>query len=255
MTIYKSVRIIDGVPKWIISDQHSNIVDRDPTNEKLRSAVVEKYSKLKRHDSKPKLCCICGNNNDVRKRYYDDNGNWDGESRLCDNCYTNINYNYIQKMLAGFRNGNLDPLSTVGKGFIGQQIIAKKYNVDDCNLKMDNFHFYVDLSKISGFGYCEVKISGLHGKLWKAELGMEHKFDTVFVLCMDKNVPWIDIERAYVIPESKLYGEARINIYKDFSNMRSRFKWVDKFRVDEKDFNDIYHTMKLENCKILRKNS
>ncbi len=70
---------------------------------------------------------------------------------------------------------------------------------------------------------------------------------------MDKNVPWIDIEKVYVIPESELYGEVRINIYKDFSNVRSRFKWVDKFRVDEKDFNDIYHTMKLENCKILRK--
>lgn len=95
----------------------------------------------------------------MRKRYYD-NGNWDGKSRLCGNCYTNINYNNIQKMLAGFRNGNLDP---------------------------------------------------------------------------------------------ELYGEVRINIYKDFSNVRSRFKWVDKFRVDEKDFNDIYHTMKLENCKILRK--
>ncbi len=166
MTIYR-------VSKWIISDQHDNFIDRNPTNEKLRLAVVDKYSKLKR-------CCICGNNNDVRKRYYD-NGNWDGKSRLCGNCYTNINYNNIQKMLAGFRNGNLDPLSTVGKGFIGQQIIAKKYNVDDCNLKMDNFHFYVDLPKISGYGYCEVKISSLLGKLWKAELGMEHKFDTVFV--------------------------------------------------------------------------
>lgn len=249
MTIYKSVRIINGASKWIISNQQGNIVDRDPTKEKLRLAVVEK-----KYGSKLKWCCICGNNN-VRKRYYDDNGNWDGKSRLCDNCYTNINYNYIQKMLAGFRNGNLDPLSTVGKGFIGQQVIAKKYNVDDCNLKMDNFHFYVDLSKISGHGYCEVKISSLLGNIWKAELGMDHKFDTVFVLCMDKNVPWRDIEKVYVIPESELYGEVRINIYKDFSNVRSRFKWVDKFRVDEKVFNDIYHTMKLENCKILRKNS
>ena len=30
MTIYKSVKIINGVSKWIISDQHGNIVDRDP---------------------------------------------------------------------------------------------------------------------------------------------------------------------------------------------------------------------------------
>ena len=97
-------------------------------------------------------------------------------------------------------------------------------------------------------------VVSLHENMWwKTELGMEHNFDILFVLCMDKNVPWRHVEKVYIIPESELYGEVRINIYNDFSNVRSRFKWIEKFGVNKKEFDDVYHTMKLENCKVLRK--
>lgn len=50
------------------------------------------------------------------------------------------------------------PLSSIGKGFIGQQIISRTYKIDDCNLKMDNFNFYIDLTKDAKYGYGEVKL-------------------------------------------------------------------------------------------------
>ncbi len=46
--------------------------------------------------------------------------------------------------------------SPPGKDFIGQQIVAKTYGIEDCNLKMNNFRFYIDL-KHSIYGYIEVK--------------------------------------------------------------------------------------------------
>ena len=47
---------------------------------------------------------------------------------------------------ADFRNGNLDPLSPPGKGFIGAQIVAKTNGTEDCNIKMNNFRFYVEFN-------------------------------------------------------------------------------------------------------------
>lgn len=64
---------------------------------------------------------------------------------------------YKAKAMSDLRIGDLDPRSTHGKGFIGQQIVAQTYNVEDCNLKFDNFNFYIDLSNISGYGNGEIK--------------------------------------------------------------------------------------------------
>lgn len=41
MICYKSYRIIDGKPKWVIEDENRNIVDKDPINEQLKG--LEKF--------------------------------------------------------------------------------------------------------------------------------------------------------------------------------------------------------------------
>lgn len=53
--------------------------------------------------------------------------------------------------------------------------------------------------------------------------------------------PWKNVKRVYVIPEdsSELYGKIYISIY-DKPSRES--KW-EKFRVDEKPYNDTYHKM------------
>lgn len=192
---------------------------------------------------------ICGNSFHGKAfKEYDEEYNWTG-NWLCPKCYY-IDYNE-KNLKSLWRIGLLDPLSPVGKGFIGQQIVAKTYEVEDCNLKMDNFNFYVDLAKIGKYGYCEVKIATFNkrnGK-WEFEgIDPEH-FDSLFIVCMDKNEFWKNVERVYIIPVEYIIS-SHITIYENTSTKLS--KW-EKFRIDHKPFDKIYHNMKLENCKILKK--
>lgn len=43
--IYKSKRIIDGKAKWIVIDEHGNIVNRNPNKEELKKLKTETYTK------------------------------------------------------------------------------------------------------------------------------------------------------------------------------------------------------------------
>lgn len=87
---YKSYRIIDGKPAWVISDEDNNII-KDPTIEMKKLAVYDttrkrRYSEFK---IKERYCCIC--HNEIPKgrelRYYDEKNEWNGESYLCIKCY------------------------------------------------------------------------------------------------------------------------------------------------------------------------
>lgn len=42
---YKSNRIIDGKPKWVIVDDNGNIIDRDPDKEQLKGLFTEYYNR------------------------------------------------------------------------------------------------------------------------------------------------------------------------------------------------------------------
>lgn len=159
-------------------------------------------------------CCLCGGKNTGKN--FSGSLRWhihkcskrNCTGRICDKCQKRIEYNIegsyenVKKLRADWRNGNLDPLSSIGKGFIGQQIISRTYKIDDCNLKMDNFNFYIDLTKDAKYGYGEVKIATLNirDNWWIFNISMgQTSFDTLFLLCMDNNEPWKNIERVYVI--------------------------------------------------------
>lgn len=192
-----------------------------------------------------KFCSNCGEK--IKNIYHDilDEYNNTVIECVCPKCVTNI-------MKVDWRKGNLDPKSAVGKGFIGQQIVAKTFGIEDCNLKMKNFNFYIDLSKISGYGYGEVKIASLDmtNDIWYFDTDREQYYDILFLVCMDENWPWKNVERIYAIPWEVVGYRKKIGIY----NNPSRGGWYKEFRIDEKSFNDTYHNMNLTNCKVLRKN-
>lgn len=79
---------------------------------------------------------------------------------------------------------------------------------------------------------------------------MEHNFDSIAVTYMDNNNPWKNTNRVYIIPESELYGETQITIYEDWPKVsrRSKFEWIEKYRINEKPFNDIYHSVDIPRC-------
>ena len=69
--------------------------------------------------------------------------------------------------------------------------------------------------------------------------------DTVILLRMDRE--WKNVLRVYIIPSAYIETLC-ISIYTGSIRVS---KW-DKFMVDEKSYNDAYHTLDIENCSILR---
>lgn len=219
----------------------------------------------KKVDHSNTMCCICGSKDTYvyngKHIWYNHRCNKkDCTAYECSVCHKKIEYNTpgtyanAKKLQADCRNENLDSSSSSGRGFIGVQIVAHRYGIDDCNIKMDNFRFYVDLSKISGYGYSEVKTSSFsktYGR-WKFNTDRVQEYDTAFLVCMDNNWPWKDVDRLYAIPWEVVVNRNKwsISITK---NPSKGVQWYEEFRIDERPFNETYHNMKLENCKILRK--
>lgn len=93
---YKSLRIIDGKPRWVIIDEHDNIIDKNPTKERLKCLIVD--NKRKKKVLKDRKCCKCGNTdtyidkngNPTWLRYLDKNKVWDEESFVCSRCNTHL---------------------------------------------------------------------------------------------------------------------------------------------------------------------
>ncbi len=142
---------------------------------------------------------------------------WELEDKFCSNCgekIKNVCYDIVNDCdnsvigclcpkcsSTDWRIGNLDPKSSLGKGFIGQQIVAKTFGIEDCNLKTDNFHFYVDLYKHSDYGHIEVKTSSYNKwrRVWSFVTRREQDYEHLFLVCMDGNWPWKDVKRMYAI--------------------------------------------------------
>lgn len=48
---YKSLRLVNGKPKWILKDENYDII-KSPTMGQIKSSLFE--------EDRPKRCCICG---------------------------------------------------------------------------------------------------------------------------------------------------------------------------------------------------
>lgn len=215
----------------------------------------------KKVDHSNTVCCICEgketyknfNNGPIWIRYivddkgnYDRCGRWDGKSRICARCYSTIrnnskdSYKNVKKLIANSRTGNLDRFCSTGKAIISQWISATVIGIKDMNIENNNFNEPVDLSLHYIYGTVEIKNGKWIGNrgYWQVD-DLEKHFDKVMVLCGDMYQPWKLIERVYIIPRSDVKGS--IVIVKDPYRIS---KW-DKFRVDERPYNDVYHSVNI----------
>lgn len=177
-------------------------------------------------------------------REYDKKGNWTG-NWLCTRCYDK------EHRPADFRMGNLDPNSSVGLGYIFQQITCKTRGVKDLNIEDDNFHSPIDHSRDPEYGIIQTKgvIYDPKERYWTINWSNEYdkEFDHLIFYCMDKNKK--NIERVYIFPKEEVIKRPKVTIYK-----HSKSGWYHQYRIDESPYNDTYHSMKLGDCPILRRN-
>lgn len=221
--------------------------------EKIKEEYFVKKKSLRKH----KKCCICGSSNTYIipngiEQWYSHQCLKDGCSRhICKDCYSKEhNKNDPRTIMSNWRHGQLSRYSTSGKGFIGTQIVAKMLGVDDCNIIMNNFRFYIDLSKHSKYGYVEVKIATFKNGMWQFNIKREQKYDNLILVCMDENRPWQNVIMVLIIPIEEVFKHGKsITIYEK----PSRSVWYERFITEEKIFNDKYHEMKIKRCDVLRK--
>lgn len=214
--------------------------------------IEDKKNEYSRNKINGRKCCKCCSTESKGSWYknYGSDGHWDGVSYLCHRCGVYKDYSTTLKPIANHRTKNLSRYTQVGKGYIGVQIIARTLGLEDCNIVMNNFCYYVDLSKHTKYGYIEVKISTYNARdgRWVFNGIKLDKCDTVILVCMDEK--WKNIERIYIIP-SKEINVSSIGITKN----PSRSAWYDNlekgYLQDTKPFNDTFHQMDIEKCPVL----
>lgn len=180
-----------------------------------------------------------------RCRVYNENNIWTGQW-ICTKCNAKEDYHKNIAKIANCRNKQLDPMSNHGKGFIGEQIFCKARGAINCNLKLDNWRSKIDVIDIE-YGKIEIKTPCLSDGRW-AVSHLDRDFDYLVVICMDSKFE--HVERIYIISKQDLYGMVSISITKHPFRMKSS-KW-DYSRKDEQIYDDAFHSMKIENCPVLR---
>lgn len=203
-------------------------------------------------DSELRTCCKC-NSRDTT--IYDGHESWhhhkcekDCCSRiLCHNCYTAEHHKSpggwvtLINSLSNHKIGSLRIESETGKGLIGEAVIAKVRGLEIVAIKQDNFRAKLDLSFDNEYHNIQVKTSTPHyGDLY-ASLGKDYNFDTLFGLCIDKNMK--NIVRVYAIAEEELHGIQNIS-FRRSPHPSIGSKW-ERFRIDEKSYNDTYQNLML----------
>lgn len=206
-------------------------------------------------------CCECGN--DKSKGFtkcYDKHGYWTGK-RVCYDCrnktskdYRNSSHFYIKKSNADCRNKNLDPDSSAGKGYITEVLVAKFLGIKTCFEITGNFnHKAFDIYEHEDWGRINVKGSSLlydcDGHLtWFFNKKKSVIPDFFFCIGYDKDMK--NVESVHIIPN----GDDVCNLTYLFIPKDICSKWYIFKESEEgiKKWNELFHTLKLEDCPVLR---
>lgn len=166
---------------------------------------------------------------------------------LCSLCKKDIE-NEMNRFKSDYRNNDLDPHSSVGKGYISEVLVAKFLNIKTCFDITGNFN-HKFLYDIEDWGRINVKSSSLRD-------GNYHRFVIKknivpdFFFCIGYDKLRKHVIKVYIIPNEKHISN-KLEIQININNPNPYLK----FEETEKPWDDLFHSMKLENCKVLRSKS
>ncbi len=242
---------------WVVVDQGRFI--RNPTKEDLIGTKLKSYNKTN-------ICDRCREQNNITDKSIlypgsvciekDKDGNIIGcDCRNCWGKYDPNSTNNKKKLETDCRNKNLDPNSSPGIGYIAATLVKKKLGIDDCFDITDNFCYrkydmieHKDREKIDSKG--SSLIIPICGKPYH-EFGIHKNKKADFFFCIGFDKERKHILAIFIIQNDEYVGELEaINI-----SYNGNSKW-NKFKESEeevKKWDELYHTMKLDNCPVLRK--
>lgn len=239
---YKSIRRINGKLKRIITDDNDNIV-QNPTREQIELAIPDYRRREKNYNGM--RCCICGSTD---SKNFSKIPKWltcicnrqDCKGFMCITCnsrYRNRLPDSLQNKLKGLRNcrtGNINLYSNQARCIIGEAFIVKTLGIDNLNIKMNNFRYYIDAID-NKYGRIDIKIKTLiPGKWWNFDLGTDRDYETNILVCMDQYYPWRSVQKIYIIPNIDIIDSLYIYITGFGQSI------YDSYKVDPTIYNDMF---------------
>lgn len=251
---YKSYRFVDGKVRWIVVDENSNIVNKNPSKDELKGLKEETYvsaaNRLRRllRYNKTNTCDICGrdlyklNFGTPRREHDKDNketGRW-----YCSSCYHKFHpysTNNIRKSLANCRTKNLDPNCATAKGIRYQKLACELYGWIDLNEENNNHRSPIDCYDPKTMLYYQVggRCYDSLNQLWSFK-GLDREwfkiYENITCFCFSRDEK--SVERIYKFPSDIIMKKTGVWIVKNPMNTAgtsSIIPWYEKYRVRDKD--------------------
>lgn len=194
-------------------------------------------------------CSVCGRKDRLIFSYNND-GLWDGK-RVCWMCSKGKNFRSHYSR-TDCRFGNLDPKSSVGKGYISEAIVAKFLNIKTCFDITGNFNYPgYDLLEHEDWGLINVKsstllIDNVH------RFGIRRSIKPDFFFCIGYDENRKHIIAIYIIPNEDFVSKS-VGITIPFDS-DVWLRWYDFRESDSgiKEWDELFHSLKLDDCSVLR---
>jgi hypothetical protein len=248
-----------GKPRWILVGGDGLIINKNPTKEELKSAIKWAF----KHNS-TETCYRCGESFDKTSgcpyKEKDKDGKWLGIWD-CQHCYQkydpNSGNNKI-KQERDCRNNDLDPNSSSGIGYIAATLVKKFLGIEkDCFDMTGNFNYRgYDMFEHEDWGLIDAKGSSLflqnnatNTLYYLFSIRKNEKADHFFCIGFDKYRK--HVLAVYIIPNKE--NISRLNTIYIYYNRDSKYNKYKESKEEVKKWDDLFHTMKLDNCPILRK--
>ena len=188
-----------------------------------------------------RVCAVCGTKETSR---------WCNSDKgiICRSCYRKPDY----------KTGRLDVNSAVGKGFVGERVVAAVLGISfecDCNLSKSFTHPEFDMVQLHDekYGKIQVKTSELveHGGSSRWYFNLGNKCDNYIMLGFSGDMD--NIIKVWIIPSDRNIVNYRMGLAIIFNpkKIREVVREIVKYEVDAKLYNDVYHNMSLDGCNTL----
>lgn len=165
-----------------------------------------------------------------------------------------VNQYMAEKSRRKCRNKDLDPDSSKGFGYMTEILTAKFLGTKTCFDMTGNFNYrYFDIYQHEDFGRINVKGSKLlyYKGCYHWIFNTKKNKTPDFFFCIGYNDTRTEVLCVYIIPNENILTHT-IHINKNWSQDKDPYYW---HKQDPKPWNDLFHTLKLEDCPVLKTRS
>lgn len=150
--------------------------------------------------------------------------------------------------LRDYVKGELDINSETGLGRIGEILVTKVLGIGkehDCN--RESCHAEIDMYN-KEYGRIDVKTSLLSYNYNRWTFNLTNIKEVKTYICIGLTSDRKFVKHVWIVPnESKIKHIQSLQIYDGYRSLFNKKHW----EVDIKPYNDMWQTMKLDNCKIM----